>query len=115
MSQDIEKFIDKVKAQTLYEYQNPDSLPQDMLKQWDTNSRYNEELAQISVAFIGVTSNFKGVFKGMFDDVMPRVVTVYRSLDGWSVTRAIEAEGMKTAKENVEKEEKGLLGKLGIG
>lgn len=107
---EIEKYVDSVKNRTLYEMRNQDNLPHDILSEWATNSRTHEKMARRFMATQQLLSTFDGVFKGMFEDIMPTVVTMYRSVDGWSVMQAIAAEGQKAVKEQVEEKKKGLLG-----
>jgi len=109
---DIEKYIDQIKMKTLYEAREPGSLAKDILSEWETNKRLSPKMARLVLSAEKVCSTFKGHYKTHLGDILKNVVTTYRSVDGWSVLKAIEAEGMTAAKEQ---KKDGLLDKLGGG
>lgn len=109
---DIEKYVEKIKAQTLYEAREPESLARDILKQWDTNQRVNEKMAKRVISGEQVGTTYRGIFKESMKGLMDGIITMYRGMDGWAITKAIEAEGQRASKEQEEK--KSLLDKLGV-
>lgn len=109
---EIEKYIDAVKNRTLYESREPDSLARDILKEWDTNKRLTAPMARRILSGNKVESTFQGIYAEKLKGTLADVVTTFRSVDGWSVTKAIEAEGQKASKEAEER--KGILAKVGL-
>jgi len=113
---DYEKYIEKAKNQALYEAKNMSHLSMELLKQSETNRRFNVELARWYASGKLLIGTFQEPYKSVFDGCLDEVVTVFRSVDGWSVQRAIEAEGqtVQRALNEEQKQKKGILGALGI-
>lgn len=111
---EIEKWIEELKNKTLYEARNQNNLPLELLKESVTNSRYNDKMARLRASIENVHDTFpegyREEFKGFFD----RVVTIYGSVDGWRVMRAIEAQGVGVQLEQQDRK-KGLFGMFGGG
>ena len=105
---EIEKWIDEIKNKTLYEAKVQNNLPMLLLEQTETNSRYSERMARLKVAIENVIDTFPVGYKEEFEGFFYPVVTSYRSLDGWSVKKAIEAQGVGVQLEGQEKK-KGIF------
>ncbi len=73
----------------------------------------NEKMAQLKASVDKVIVTFPDGYRELFEGFFESVVTLYRSMDGWSVDRAIEAQGVVVAQENEEKKRKGVLGLFG--
>ena len=107
---DIGTYTEQIKNKTLYESHSEDSIVSDMLSEWPTNKRYTSSMAKRLISMKYLINTFPGKYKYMFDDVLPEISTMFRSVDGWSVMQALAAEGKKAAAEAVE-QKKGLFDK----
>ena len=107
-----EKFVDKAKRELMYEYEAGGDV-ECMLEQTDTNSRVNEQMARWCLLVKFISGNWKGGYKGMFDDMVVGLQRHYLNMDGYSRVQAIEMCQAHTItdKNLSEKREKGgILG-----
>lgn len=111
---DIKKWIEELKNKTLYEAKNINNLPLMILSQTETNARYNERMGRLKISIENVHATFPDGYRELFEGFFDRIVTPYRSLDGWSVEKAIEAQQALAAAEEQDKK-KGILGIFGGG
>jgi Skp family chaperone for outer membrane proteins len=114
MMAEIEKWIEEIKNLTLYEQRNVSNLPLLLLEQTETNSRYNEKMARLRASIENVHNSFPEGYRQEFEGFFDRVVTIYRSVDGWAVAQAIEAEKVRVEKELAMKKT-GIMGMFGGG
>lgn len=109
---EIDKYVDKIKAVTLYEARNAENLPADILKEWPTNMRYSDKMARLLSSSAKMSSTFRGDFALKLDGLLDGIDTKFGGVDGWRITKAIEAEGERASREAEEKQ--GFLGKVGL-
>lgn len=102
---EIEKYLDAMKNVTLYAQKRQGGLSAEILS--IANGRVNEPMARALIVADIYDNNLPLYLRS---EVTRQVLVMNCYLDGWSVEKAIQAEGVSIQKEN--QQSKGLLSKL---
>lgn len=102
---EIEKYLDVMKNVTLYQQKRQGGISAEILAK--ANGRVNEPMARMLIMSECYDMNLPEYLRS---PVTENVLVMNCYLDGWSVEKAIQAEGVSIQKEN--QQSKGLLAKL---
>jgi hypothetical protein len=104
---EIEKFRDATIQKALYSARNPDSLPSDILT--PGNSTVNARMAHLVITLANQYQTLEGAYAFIVDTIPGEVIEMNRTVDGFSIIKAIEAEGCKASVAVEEKKKLGII------
>lgn len=109
---ELEKFRDEAVNKSLYKFQAGEDVPMSLLRTWDGNSYFNQDMARIVILIDGVISTYPETLRNGLQGFTERLPILLAGIDDHRATMAIEALGKATliGQQAEEKKKGGIMG-----